>query len=204
MDRSDAGVHCSFQSPSQQFLTALQGKIAEVHAAYAKDIKQAQDGAARIADAMEKLIATRRLSVDDLFDTEYQTIPGTDPKQVSTRALKALEDVLPEIQEDILERSKGMAFCAAVDRNGYLPVHNLIYSQPQKPDDPAWNTANCRNKRIFDDRAGLSAGRNTRPFLIQSYPRDMGNGQVVWMKEIDAPIMVQGRQWGGFRTAYKL
>lgn len=204
MDRSDAGVHCSFQSPSQQFLTALQGKIAEVHAAYAKDIKQAQDGAARIADAMENLIATRRLSVDDLFDTEYQTIPGTDPKQVSTRALKALEDVLPEIQEDILERSKGMAFCAAVDRNGYLPVHNLIYSQPQKPDDPAWNTANCRNKRIFDDRAGLSAGRNTRPFLIQSYPRDMGNGQVVWMKEIDAPIMVQGRQWGGFRTAYKL
>lgn len=204
MDRSDAGVHCSFQSPSQQFLTALQGKIAEVHAAYAKDIKQAQDGAARIADAMENLIATRRLSVDDLFDTEYQTIPGTDPKQVSTRALKALEDVLPEIQEDILERSKGMAFCAAVDRNGYLPVHNLIYSQPQRPDDPAWNTANCRNKRIFDDRAGLSAGRNTRPFLIQSYPRDMGNGQVVWMKEIDAPIMVQGRQWGGFRTAYKL
>ncbi|MBO6511310.1 MAG: chemotaxis protein, partial [Roseibium sp.] len=108
------------------------------------------------------------------------------------------------IQEDILEATQGMAFCASVDRNGYLPVHNLIFSKPQKPDDPAWNTANCRNKRIFDDRAGLSAGRNTRNFLIQSYPRDMGGGNIVWMKEMDAPIIVNGMHWGGFRTAYKL
>ena len=69
-----------------------------------------------------------------------------------------------------------MIFCAAVDRNGYLPVHNRIYSQPQQPGDVAWNTAHCRNRRIFDDRAGLSAARNVRPYLIQNYPRDMGNG----------------------------
>lgn len=202
--RSDAGLHCSFAHAPGEFQAALQSKIAEIHAAYADDIECAQSGARRISEAMEELIASGRLSLEDLFDTDYRPIPGTDPQQVSTRALKALEDVLPETQEDILERTPGMTFCAAVDRNGYLPVHNLVYSKPQDPDDPVWNAANCRNRRIFDDRAGLSAARNTRPFLIQSYPRDMGGGQVVWMKEVDVPIKVRGRQWGGFRTAYKL
>ena len=97
-----------------------------------------------------------------------------------------------------------MAFCAMVDRNGFLPVHNKIYSRPQRPGDPAWNTANCRNRRIFNDPAGLAAAHNQRSYLIQSYARDMGNGNMVMMREIDVPIRVQGRHWGGFRTAYKL
>jgi len=32
----------------------------------------------------------------------------------------------------------------------------------------------------------------------------MGGGNIVWMKEVDAPIILQGWHWGGFRTAYKL
>ena len=31
----------------------------------------------------------------------------------------------------------------------------------------------------------------------------MGNG-VVMMREIDAPVRVFGKHWGGFRTAYKI
>lgn len=201
---SEAGCHCAFTNSDEQFRAALDNQIEKIHESYSKDVQRAQRGAARISKIMEELIEKRILTAEALFDTDYTPISGTDPQQVSTRALSALEKVLPEIQEDILGSTDGMAFCAAVDRNGYLPVHNLIFSKPQNPDDPAWNTANCRNKRIFDDRAGLTAGRNTRPFVIQSYPRDMGGGNIVWMKEIDAPIVVQGRHWGGFRTAYKL
>jgi methyl-accepting chemotaxis protein len=84
-----------------------------------------------------------------------------------------------------------------------LGVHNAIYSQPQRRGDVAYNTVHSRNRRIFDDRAGLSAARNVRPYLIQNYPRDMGNGVVVLMQEIDAPIRVFGKHWGGFRTAYR-
>lgn len=201
---SESGCHCAFSDPNDAFKAGLARKIAAIHESHAAEVERAQSGAARIAAAMENLLAARTLTQDDLFDTVYKPIAGTNPQQVSTRALAKLEDILPEIQEDILENCKGLAFCATVDRNGYLPVHNLVYSKPQNPDDPVWNAANCRNKRIFDDRAGLSAARNTRPFLIQSYARDMGGGNIVWMKEVDAPIIVQGRHWGGFRTAYKL
>jgi methyl-accepting chemotaxis protein len=201
---SEHGCHGCFINKDAGFQAALERKIASIHESHAAEVERVQTGASRISNAMEDLIAQRQLTMDDLFDTNYQHIAGTNPPQVSTRALSHLEKILPTIQEEILGKCKGMAFCASVDRNGYLPVHNLIYSKPQKPDDVAWNTANCRNKRIFDDRAGLSAARNTRPFLIQSYARDMGGGNIVWMKEIDAPIIVQGRHWGGFRTAYKL
>ena len=144
------------------------------------------------------------MTLDDLFDDNYIEIPGSNPLQHRTRFLDWTERALPAFQEAFLSKDKRMAFCATVDRNGYLPVHNKIYSQPQRPGDVAWNTANSRNRRIFNDMAGLAAGRNTRPYLIQSYPRDMGNGVTVMMREIVVPIRVHGRHWGGFRTAYKL
>ncbi|MEP3670094.1 MAG: methyl-accepting chemotaxis protein, partial [Roseibium sp.] len=201
---SENGAHCAFSSQSTAFAAALDHLIERIHADNSVFVERAEKGASKIAAAMEQLLSSRRLSVDSLFDTKYRPIQGTDPQQYSTGCITQLEEVMPAILEEILSLDQSMAFCTAVDRNGYLPVHNKAYSHPQRPDDPVWNAANCRNKRIFDDRAGLSAGRNTRPFLIQSYARDMGNGKFVWMREVDAPIIVDGRHWGGFRTAYKL
>ena len=96
------------------------------------------------------------------------------------------------------------AECAAIDDQGYLPTHNRKFSEPQRPGDPAWNTANCRYRRIFNDRVGLAAGRNKQPFLLQTYRRDMGGGQFVLMKDISAPITVNGRHWGGLRLAIRV
>ena len=159
-------------------------------------------------DAINKLfndaIAKGTIRAADLFDDGYAPIEGTNPQQFRTKYLDFVERALPAVQEPFLSRDPRMVFCATVDRNGYLPVHNKIYSQPQRPGDVAWNTANCRNRRMFNDRAGLAAARNERTYLIQSYPRDMGNGQTIMMREIDVPITVDGRHWGGFRTAYKL
>ena len=68
----------------------------------------------------------------------------------------------------------------------------------------AWNTGNCRNRRILDERVGLKAGQNTRPFLLQVYRRDMGGGVFKVMKDLSAPIIVHGRHWGGLRLAYEV
>jgi methyl-accepting chemotaxis protein len=201
---SGLGLHCQFERLDDKARAAVDDRLAELRAADAGKVETAQKVAAEIASACEAAIAAGRISPEDFFDNDYVPIPDTNPVQYTTRYLKVLEDILPAIQEKWLGIDKRMAFCAAVDRNAYLPVHNRIYSHPQKPNDPAWNTANCRNRRIFDDRAGLSAARSIRPFLIQSYARDMGNGVMVMMKEIDAPIRIGGKHWGGLRMAYKL
>ncbi len=176
---------------------------AGVKTADAPFIDLARAKADEIADLFETAIARGQISLADLFDQDYREVPGSNPKQVTTRFTEFTDKVLPAVQEPVLEFDKRITFCAAVDRNGYLPTHNRIYSQPQGK-DPVWNAANCRNRRIFNDRTGLSAGRSTKPFLLQTYRRDMGGGQFALMKDCSAPIMVQGKHWGGVRVAFKV
>lgn len=201
---SALGLHLEFVELSAEADKALEQKLVAIRAENSAFIDRAIETADRISRLFEDAVSRETLSEEALFDTHYMPIEGTNPPQYRTTSLAWLEQVLPPIQEPLLASDSRMVFCVAVDRNAYLPVHNLIYSKPQRPDDLAWSVANCRNRRIFDDRAGLSAARNTRPFLIQNYPRDMGNGVTVMMREIDAPIRVRGKHWGAFRTAYKL
>jgi methyl-accepting chemotaxis protein len=173
-----------------------------VETADTKFIHAAQDLAAQVSAVFEEAIKNGDISQSDMFDQNYRPIEGTDPQQVTTRYLWLTDERLPTIQEAALQLDARVAFCAAVDTNGYLPTHNLQYSR-RPSDDPVWNAANCRNRRIFDDRTGLSAGQNTNPFLLQTYRRDMGGGNFVLMKDVSAPVYVNGRHWGGVRLGYK-
>ncbi|WP_018689208.1 methyl-accepting chemotaxis protein [Ahrensia kielensis] len=166
-------------------------------------IRHCVDAAERTAALFEQAVAAGTMSISALFDENYQPIPNSNPQQVRTQFTDFTDRVMPDIQEPFLELDTRIAFCAAIDRNGYLPTHNNIYSKPQS-NDPIWNAANCRNRRIFNDRTGLAAGRNTKPFLMQTYRRDMGGGVFSLMKDLSAPIFVQGRHWGAIRVGCKI
>ncbi len=200
---SPLGLHLEFLEMGSTVRAALEHKLAAIREENREIISRTVDVANDISRVLEGLLERKNLTQEDLFDNDYVTIEGSDPVQYRTRFLPALEDALPPILEGLLASDPRIVFCAAVDRNGYLPVHNRKYSLPQRPGGRAWNTANSRNRRIFDDRTGLAAGRSVRPYIIQVYPRDMGTGVTVMMREIDAPIRVFGRHWGGFRSAYK-
>ncbi|OAN81292.1 hypothetical protein A8B78_09105 [Jannaschia sp. EhC01] len=161
-----------------------------------------QDGAAQIAALFEAGLDSGQISERDLFDRTYTPIAGTRPPQVLAPFTRYTDNVLPAVQDPVLDMSDRIIFCAAVDVNGYLPTHNKAFSAPQGEDE-VWNAAHCRNRRIFDDRVGLKSGKNTAPFLMQTYLRDMGGGQHVLMKDVSAPIMVRGRHWGGLRMGLK-
>ena len=202
--RSVMGLHIQFADQATDVERRLMARIEALKHDNAVFVDRAVEAAAKISRLFEDAVSAGRLPLSALFDVAYEIIPGTDPVQMRTKSVETLEGILPPIQEPLLASDNRMTFCAAIDRNGYLPVHNKVYSQPQRPGETAWNTANCRNRRIFDDRAGLAAARNVRPYLVQSYKRDMGGGNFMTVKEVDAPIKVFGRHWGGFRTAYKM
>lgn len=166
-------------------------------------IEAALRAAATIGKTFETALARGEIALDDLFDTHYEPIPGSDPPQFVTRFTAFTDRVLPAIQEPVLALDPRIAFCAAVDTHGYLPTHNLKFSQPQRA-DPVWNAANCRNRRLFNDRTGLAVATHTKRFLLQTYRRDMGGHAFVLMKDASAPIYVGGRHWGGFRIGYKV
>jgi methyl-accepting chemotaxis protein len=204
IEHSKAGAQARFEAPDAALSEKIEDRLWSIHDENTEFVTRAMEAGTALTRMFEDAVLSGAISVDDMFDADYVEIPGTNPLQHRTRILGWADRALPPFQEAFLARDPRMVFCVMIDRNGYLPVHNKIYSHPQRSGDVAWNTANSRNRRIFNDSAGLAAGRNLRPYLIQSYARDMGNGKTIMMREIDVPVRVNGRHWGGFRTAYKL
>ena len=151
----------------------------------------------QIQGEMEKLLASKTLTKSKLFDTFYIPIPNTDPQKYSTQYDKIADKYFQRILDGCLSMDKKFIFVVAVDRNGYVPTHNSIYSQPLTS-DAIYNAKNNRTKRIFNDRTGLAAAHNTQPFLLQSYSRDTGETMV----DFSVPIFVEGKHWGALRIGY--
>jgi methyl-accepting chemotaxis protein len=200
---SELGLHAAFTAEGGEADDRLIAFIERQNEENKPLIDLVQSVARRIGECFEAGIAQGHVSTEDLFDSDYQPIPDTDPIQYRTRSLAFLESVLPPILNPLPQNDPTIAFVGAVDFNGYLPVHEPRLSKPQRKGEFEWNVVNSRNRRILDDRTGLTAARNTRPYLIQSYPRDLGGGRVVIRKEIDAPIYVNGRHWGAVRCSFK-
>jgi methyl-accepting chemotaxis protein len=203
-EHSKAGAQARFEALNAALRETIEDKMWAIRDENTEFVTRAMEAGAALTRIFEKGVASGAISMEDMFDTDYVEISGTNPVQHRTKILGWADHALPAFQEAFLAKDPRLVFCVMIDRNGYLPVHNKIYSHSQRPGDVAFNTANSRNRRIFNDPAGLAAGRNQRSYLIQSYARDMGNGKTVMMREIDVPIRVNGRHWGGFRTAYKL
>jgi len=165
-------------------------------------IRVVVDTAKRISAAFEGAIERGEISLAQLMDENYREIPDTNPKQYFTDYVEFTDRILPPIQDPLQKSDPRIVFCVAWARGGYLPTHNPNYRQPQGP-DPVWNNANCRNRRLFNDRAVKKVAANTKPFLMQTYRRDMGGGNFVLMKDLSAPIFVRGRHWGAFRMGFR-
>jgi methyl-accepting chemotaxis protein len=158
---------------------------------------------AQISTEFEHLVSSGRITFDDLFDNNYVPIEGTDPVQVSTKFLPLLEQVLPPIQNQFYDTNPNMTLCAAIDRNGYIPVHRPKHSQPQRPGETYWNERNCRNRRMYDDPMRLTGARSTRPYNIQQFRHERA-GDKMLIRSVAAPIRVFGKHWGAIRTTYRV
>lgn len=165
-------------------------------------VEAAKEMAKAVTASFEEALAKGELTIDDLFDEHYVEIPNTNPKQFMTRFTTMTDRRLPAIQEKFLQVLPHISFAAAVDRNQYLPTHNVQYSKPQGV-DPAWNEANCRNRRFYK-RRGDSSSRGTRALYLQLRRRELGGGRYVMIKNISASVYIGGRLWGSASIGYTL
>ncbi len=131
----------------------------------------------------------------DVFDRQYQPIPGTNPQKFGTAYDRACESRLQELGDTLIASFEGTRFAIAVDENGYAPTHNRKFSQPPSG-DPAKDLVSSRDKRIFNDDTAINAARNQEPVLLQTYLRDTGE----LLNDLSMPIMINGRHWGAVRV----
>lgn len=141
----------------------------------------------------------QRLSAEglDLFDTSYRPIPGTHPAKYSTCYDQHFAISLQPLFDHVLSKIPSGIFAICVDRNGYGPTHNSIFSQPLSG-NPEVDVTKSRDKRLFDDPTGLRSARNNDNFLLQTYMRDTGE----ILSDLSLPIRIDGQLWGAVRLGF--
>lgn len=159
------------------------------------NFEQTLELARRVRDRLQERISDYAGKGLNVFDDNYQPIPGTEPVKYSTAYDNVFEQQLQSVYDAVVQKANGGLFCLCVDRNGYAPTHNSFYSQ-RLTGNSEQDLVNSRDKRIFNDPVGLTAARNQKSFVLQTYCRD--TGQVV--SDLSLPIMINGRHWGGLRV----
>jgi methyl-accepting chemotaxis protein len=164
-------------------------------------ILKAQESARQITAAVERAIDAGEISVEDVFDRDYQVVEGSNPVQYTVRFNEAADRLV----RPILDRTKGsdnrIIGSAIGDMNGYLPTHLSERSHPQGP-DPVWNDEHCRNKRILIDDTTRNALASDRPATLATYRMELGD-KFIPVKNVFVPLWFKGRRWGHFELAYR-
>jgi hypothetical protein len=158
----------------------------------------AQELSKRCGQVMEKWLIANEVTEDKLFAFLYYPIPKTDPPKFNTEYDKLADRDIQPIEEIFINKSSAIIFAILTDRNGYVPSHNLRYSQPLTGNN-ATDLVNNRTKRIFSDRTGLTAARNDDPRLVQKYKRDTGE----ILTDLSVPVFVKGKRWGAIRIGFR-
>jgi len=163
-------------------------------------ILKSQQNMRAIAEAIEAAIDRGEVSMEEVFDRHYVERPGSNPKQYDTKFCDTADRVIQPFLDKICRSDNRIIGTTIGDENGHLPTHMSERSQPQG-DDPVWNDAHCRNRRILIDDQTRYAHASNEPTLM-TYLMVRGDESFP-VKNIYIPLFIKGRRWGNYELAYR-
>ncbi|WP_029133124.1 methyl-accepting chemotaxis protein [Sedimenticola selenatireducens] len=151
-------------------------------------ILTAREWAAQVQQILNEL-ASRGT---DLFDTNYQPIPNTNPQKYNLPYVSAFEPLIQPLIDSFIKARPEFIYAVALDKNGFLPAHHKHLSKPMTGDFETDNL-NSRHLKIYNNsRAEKRRAANTEPFLLQTYTRDTGEV----LNDLSLPLYIDGTHWG--------
>lgn len=159
-------------------------------------------GAAEIRRLIGRALAEGRLSVADLFDTEYLPVAGTDPTQYTNRFVGFADAHIRPVLDVHTAGHPAIIGCCLVDINGFLPTHITERSRPHRAGERQWNLENGRNRQIFMDSQTRRALDSEGDFFLYAYRQDLGDGRYRALRSIFVPLEFSGRRWGLYELGY--
>ena len=151
-------------------------------------ILTAREWAAQVQQILNEL-ASRGT---DLFDTNYQPIPNTNPQKYNLPYVSAFEPAIQPLIDSFIKARPEFIYAVALDKNGFLPAHHKHLSKPMTGDFETDNL-NSRHLKIYNNsRAEKRRAANTEPFLLQTYTRDTGEV----LNDLSLPLYIDGTHWG--------
>ena len=165
-------------------------------------IEFAQAATRELAALVDRAVARGDVAEEDVFDTDYRPMAGTNPVQHEVRFCAFADQHIRPILDRLMVEQPRLIAAAVTDIIGYLPTHITERSKPQGP-DPAWNAEYCRNRRNFIDDVTRRAIASEKEAMLATYGMDLGNGRYLPVKNVFVPLYFCGRRWGNFELAYR-
>ncbi|HEV7232763.1 MAG TPA: methyl-accepting chemotaxis protein [Sphingorhabdus sp.] len=167
-------------------------------------VELCMEEARTLVQVTEAAIAAGTLTMEDLFDKDYQPVAGSNPPRFTTRLTRwAEQHWQPVIEEIKARRPDAILSCVPTSREGFLPIHLKQFSQ--KPTgDLAHDTKNCRNGRILLGGIDDIAKASEQDYMMAVY-RHEGDGKTYkTVRNVYVPLRINGRRWGDAEIAYSI
>ncbi|HEX6660920.1 MAG TPA: methyl-accepting chemotaxis protein [Sphingomicrobium sp.] len=165
-------------------------------------IHMAKEVHAEIVQTIEAGLAGGRVGIEELFDSDYREIAGTNPARFTTRFTEFADSHIRPILDRVKSLDEALIGGIVIDRNFYHPTHLTQYSQPHG-DDPEWNEKYSRNRIIAFCPRAERAMRQGAEFCLATNSPKVPYGSSMAVKSVFLPIQIAGRLWGVFELAYR-
>lgn len=151
----------------------------------------------------EGAIAASELRIDQLFDTNYRLVQGTNPELYRTGLSDWADANWRPLFDRLRKAHSSVIMCSAADMNGFLPTH--VSEHSRKPvGDLAHDTRYCRNGRVLLDDVDKLAKASTAPCFMTVYRQEGDGTNYVVVRNVYTPVIIQGRRWGDLEVAYQI
>jgi methyl-accepting chemotaxis protein len=161
----------------------------------------AQASAVELMNLTEAAIITATLKMEELFDTDMQPVPGSNPPRFTTKLTRWAEQHWQPLIERVNVQSGAILSVVPTSRTGFLPIHLKEFSRTPTG-DVAHDTKYCRNGRVLFDGIDLVAKASEQDYMMAVY-RHEGDGKTYQtVRNVYVPIRINGKRWGDFEIAY--
>lgn len=151
----------------------------------------------------ETALANGEVTLDQLFDVDYQEIKGSNPARYTTSLNDWAKKAWTPFFDKANASSSSILASICTDMNGYMPAHATKYSQ-EPTGDLAKDTESCRSGRKILDAIDLRAKKSDAPYIMGAYRHEGDGLEYNVIRMIYIPLTINGRRWGNFEVAYSI
>jgi methyl-accepting chemotaxis protein len=168
-------------------------------------VELAKEEARALTAAVDKSLADGTITMDALFDRDYQLIVGSNPPRYHTRMTKWAQQYWQPIVDAIKARRPDAIITSVPSScEGFLPIHLKEFSQIPTG-NIVHDTKYCRNGRVLiSGGTDALAKLSTQDYTMSVY-RYEGDGETFkTVRNVYVPIWIGGRRWGDAEVGYAL
>lgn len=164
-------------------------------------VDRAQAVGKELSKLAEDAVAAGNLSLDRLFDRNYQAIEGSNPVRYRTGLMDWANEHWRPVLDATEQSDPRIQAVACTDMQGHLPTHLTKYSRAPIG-EIAHDTKYCRNGRKIFDPIDAKAKVSKDDYMMAVYRQEGDGKNYVVVRNVYVPLYVNGRRWGDSELAY--